>query len=98
MAKHTRLPWKAYYASNGVLLGIGDKHAGGITDDQGGLWGYGKEKAANAEFIVRACNSHYDLLEALESACAAIHEHAPGLEYLADNWVEIINKAKGEAA
>ena len=33
---------------------------------------YSKELKANAKFIVKACNSHYELLEALKHASHAI--------------------------
>lgn len=36
----------------------------------------------DAEFIVRACNSHYELVEALESA---------NFTYLGDQYVAVIN-------
>lgn len=33
------------------------------------------DQVANAAFIVRACNSHYALIEALTEARAALHQH-----------------------
>ncbi len=73
-SRHTPGPWKAYYAKNGKLLGVGvdrpgdDDHAVGITDYQGGLWGDDDEQKANAERIVAAVNCHDELLEALQSS------------------------------
>jgi len=65
--KHTPLPW---------LADNGDSEVWGIFDDNGAELAYliklpsiepskeFDESKANAEFIFRACNSHYDLLEA----------------------------------
>jgi len=73
-AKHTKGPWKVFYASNGSMLGVGVdrprsvKHGTGVADAQGGLWGMGGEKQANAHLIAAAP----DLLAALrrlEAAC-----------------------------
>lgn len=57
------------------------------------------EHVANATFIVRACNNHYDLLAALEAAENALAEHCPGLTYLLDSVITpAISKARGEPA
>jgi hypothetical protein len=62
---------------------------------------------AHAEFIVRAVNSHADMLEALEHALALINEHADelaGFEHpdrinaVVDSSRAAIAKAKGGAA
>lgn len=61
-AGHSKLPWKV-----GILgeytpyiynkdVGIADITSLGFADN--------KEPTANAEFIVRACNNHYKLVEA----------------------------------
>jgi hypothetical protein len=64
----TALPWKVFRSSNGALLGIGDKDAGGVTDALGGLWRSGKEKELNAEYIVWSANNAPALVEALQEA------------------------------
>lgn len=53
-------PWKVFRAKNGVVIGVGDREAGGITDcgdvstnDQG-VWRSGKERDANARLIAAA--------------------------------------------
>lgn len=52
--------------------------------------------AANAAFIVRACNAHEELVEALESLAAAYLENKPASESLR-KATRIIKKVKGEA-
>lgn len=75
--KHTALPWKyegpCYTDNGGKYLSI-------ITEDCANevLDEYGVNEA-DAEFIVKACNSHYELLEALTE----IHEAAKKLDA---NW------------
>lgn len=67
-SKHTPLPWKVYYAKNNgqVILGTGEENGCAIQNHSGAFWRDDDEAKANAEFVVRACNSHYELLEALE--------------------------------
>ena len=73
--KHTPLPWKLHHNSSTILKPF-DAH--GIRADNDAqspiavLWEGGGTKGkprqrANAAFIVRACNSHYELLESLQS-------------------------------
>jgi hypothetical protein len=65
-AKHTPGPWK-YEADDNVIIG-GD---GLIMTWQTRSIDVGvAERDANAEFIVRACNSHDDLMAALEDMMA----------------------------
>lgn len=76
---HTATPWKAIYDRDDFLLhGFNyDDHNEPliITDEEepwtiasiaGGLEGNLIEQKANASFIVRACNSHEELLEVLK--------------------------------
>ena len=76
-AKHTPLPWKLWPAAKGDDGGSGRPM---ITDESGAAGVaqfiqrireydrlYPKEAAANAEFVVRACNAHYDLLAACKA-------------------------------
>ena len=71
MTKHTELPWEV------------DKenvHAGQICSCHGDAdtwyevwtpnWQNGIDQQANAEFIVKACNNHYQLLDALKGLLA----------------------------
>lgn len=70
--KHTKGPWKVFYASNGSMLGVGVERSGtGVTDAYGGLWGSGGEKEANAHLIAAApelLDIAERMMEALEFA------------------------------
>lgn len=61
--KHTPLPWNYHNSNNDDYLDI-DSAGTRITS----IFNVDKEAKANAEFIVTACNSHYELLEALKKA------------------------------
>lgn len=63
-AKHTPIPWRIERQSNGLYAVCADlaKRHGGSTPFSLAT----DIRVANAEFIVRACNSHADLLEALQ--------------------------------
>jgi len=76
--KHTELPWKIEY-DNADERGGGQWYNIGPTT----VWfPYGapqeeKDRAvANAAFIVRACNSHYELLEACKKVLEISHDPA----------------------
>lgn len=71
---HTPLPWKASDSGTGIwsageplgknkIIAICSSDAVSRPKD---------ENTANAAFILRACNSHYELLEALENLIKAI--------------------------
>ncbi len=65
-SKHTPLPWNACGGSKcqcGMIWG-NDNHIVTVTKVDPA------EAEANTAFIVRACNSHYDLLEACQAAVA----------------------------
>ena len=62
MSNHTPTPWKLDDIGYGARINPDIAWVGyGSAHDN-------KTHRANAEFIVRACNSHYDLLEALQKA------------------------------
>lgn len=67
-AQHTKGPWKVFYAANGTMLGVGQVTGLGIADADGGLWGPGGEKEANARLIAAAP----ELLEALRPFAAVM--------------------------
>ena len=81
-AKHTPLPWGISHGFN-LTTGAGSRadYVCGPNPDsigiklaspwQEGAWDDDPEANANAEFIVRACNSHYELYEALKDFVAA---------------------------
>lgn len=66
---HTPLPWKIGRVD--TLVTAADQRGicstGGYADNRIDSEELAEENRANAAFIVRACNSHYDLLEALEA-------------------------------
>lgn len=73
---HTPLPWRvcpsfpADIQADGTEIAscFEEKHIGQTWTIEGPITvSYGEHKA-NAAFIVRACNSHYQLVEALENA------------------------------
>ena len=92
---HTPLPWKAFLSWSGrPRIYAGEHRIGQCPIHVNGK----KEGIANAEFIVRACNSHANLLEALETLVKC---HEDGGFVQPDDDVIItakqaIAKAKGE--
>lgn len=85
-ARHTSAPWS--------FSKRGQRVYGGITNNvMIAQVGINPEWQANARLIAAAP----ELLEALKWACDAIHEHAPGLEHLADNWERLIALATGDS-
>lgn len=72
MTDHTPLPWTVSIKFNGAEIYNGNICIADI---------YGKNRKANAEFITRACNSHYELLEALKDVCAMFDEGVPEYEW-----------------
>jgi hypothetical protein len=98
-SKHTPGPWS-------VCNAIGKKSEVGIVADAApciiavmgnqGRGAWPQEARANAEFIVRACNSHYELLEALRelvSACTRYDEQDEHSALLAANYCAAKDRA-----
>ena len=72
--KHTELPWRVFTVEVGNTMGIQTKDFNTVVvADQSG------ENKANAAFIVKACNSFYGLLEALENVDDFMNGHDDGL-------------------
>lgn len=76
--KHTKLPWKQVDVDDGLLIysdnklvAISQWHiiCNEIYKNQ--VTKNGEEASANAKFIIRAVNNHYELVEALKST---LHE------------------------
>ena len=74
--KHSPLPWKIIeICDNNLYASIisKKKEIAKITAlpciGYNSLESVAKEERANAEFIIRACNSYYDLLGALKELC-----------------------------
>jgi hypothetical protein len=65
--KHTPLPWR--YQDDDTFDLLDNKRIVGANLISPALvfGGLARESEANAEFIVRACNAHYEMLEALKS-------------------------------
>lgn len=76
--KHTPLPWHYIEEWRGIYDSPDIRGAQVRIAEIANTPDY----KANAEFIVRACNSHYELVEALESA---------NFTYLGDQYVAVIN-------
>lgn len=78
---HSALPWKQNFErSADIISGMGGRDfsvclVNGPKDHVHYL--LNRECQANAEFIVRACNAHYDLVAALRTALMHIANTAP---------------------
>jgi hypothetical protein len=84
---HTPIPWKATrYSHYGILVTAKKRAIAGmmyrLPEDQ-----------ANAEFIVRACNAHADLLAALEAAI----ERCVWQEGNGSDWIDLARAAIARA-
>jgi len=118
--KHTALPWHMTNPVDGLAFAATD------ADHKNYLIGvayYGKERQlldteiidretahANAAFIITACNSHYELLEALKRCTAEIakeshrlqfvlgaHERSDVLDRLVQEANAALSKAEGKS-
>lgn len=71
--KHTMLPWKI---EAGEIVGLDGTEVGTVFRTE--AWYSGEaiesEDQANAAFIELACNSHYELLEAMKTALSEISQ------------------------
>lgn len=107
--KHTPLPWQVWQTLincneyGGHWIEPADKDQDICISGSGGARSYTRrvidtqihdDNKANAEFIVRACNSHYDLLECLKNSIDAMEKFG-----IADGGIpaakEAIDKAEG---
>jgi len=70
---HTPLPWHRPAGPGALFSGKDGRLLCEMHEGGGGMLGVSKsESEANAAFIVRACNNHYLMLEALEASDRAI--------------------------
>lgn len=91
--QHTPGPWRAGQTSSGAFIEVTYTTEQGVVEPiatchQISLPRSSDQRAqakANAEFIVRACNAHDDLLAALEALFTEAGEHAIdcGIEFAA---------------
>lgn len=102
MIKHTPGPWKYYYEGSGdylILAGDDEKEIASVLQPKGGSGflggGPAEENEANAKFIVLACNSHYELLEACKAALPMIKRSVAPMTY--SKVSAAIAKAEGRA-
>lgn len=73
MNKHTELPWsfdksefRKFKIDGATHSGIATVHNGWQDTEEMSKGLSGNEIRSNAEFIVKACNNHYQLLDALK--------------------------------
>ncbi len=95
--KHTPLPWRAT-RNKSIMRSMPPKETRQVHNIAT-LRRFDKtaeEANGNAEFIVKACNSHYELVETLERW---VHNYelsqATGWEPLLEQTQQALNKAKG---
>lgn len=63
---HTPTPWKMFTTEIGTYIGVGEETGEGILDVGFGVWRSPDEAKENAAFIVKACNLHEELVDALK--------------------------------
>jgi hypothetical protein len=99
VSAHTPTPWKVFTTPDGLkLVGIGSEDGGGICDAGFGVWSWkDAEGIANANLIVRAVNSHANMLAALH---AAVNWYTPPNDsgpFPLKQIVDAITKAEGKS-
>lgn len=103
MTEHTPLPWRvdAEDTMETTIHTIRDSdgkdiaHADRLSDEPSDTGA----NEANAEFIVRVCNSHYELLKACKKLVKSIseaHESTPHQMMAIDHASAAIAKAEGK--
>ena len=101
MSNHTPLPWSFTSEDCNPEYGsfyIRDSHGQPMIWLGASTRWKPSENHANAEFITRACNNHYIMLESLEIALEVIDATGPGNYPQAERKIKkAIAKAKGEA-
>lgn len=102
---HTPLPWKVYYAKNNgqLILGTGELNGCAIQAHNGTFWRDHDEARNNAEFVVHACNNHYEMLDELKRLVDTADEcltqnvrNSEGVEAWISNARRVIKKAEGK--
>jgi hypothetical protein len=91
-ASHTPTPWvvekNSVNAENGSVVSIAECGLSAPGQSWSGTdYSTREHQAANAEFIVRACNSHDQLVAALKAALATIEDYVT-YEHNGDPWTE----------
>ena len=90
MSEHTATPWEVFANENGLPI-ISSKRGfiAFIRDLDNTNPADGDEIMANATFIVRACNSHEQLVEVLGRLTAAAHDVTVSTHAGLDSSVEL---------
>ena len=99
MTKHTPSPWRVFDGFADIEI-VADHPAANGVESLVQFKGQ-RNPRANAEFIVRACNTHHDVVAALEIARAMLAHIQSGGSYTCAQWYEkisIIDAAAGRAA
>lgn len=100
--KHTKLPWHVGMKPGPMIYGTKGEQIADMMEANGeaDLFPYVGENQANAAFIVRACNSHYELIAALEELTKSYHSKSMmPVDKFPAMWAfceSAIAKAKGE--
>lgn len=85
--KHAPLPWLVEHsATSGFRIVHGEPRPEGYRDAIDLSWGHmapSPEARANVDFIIRACNSHYDLLESLKRLVSVPRKPTEWAKFLA---------------
>jgi hypothetical protein len=67
-AQHTNIPWRTHPHAHAHVISVSSgrsvANCGGYTSNIKGEKAY-EENEANADFVILACNAHYELLAAL---------------------------------
>lgn len=99
--KHTPLPWCSDPFGNGIVGDISTPAGETVAQTQQ-LFGDDQQQSrrkANTAFILRAVNSHYALIEALEQLDLELKDHGFGVSgNMRQLIAEALSLAKGEQA
>ncbi len=90
--KHTELPWNFYEGAEYYLINSGNITRICVADIKREF----ANAEANAQFIVKACNSHYELLEALKKAKSILGIWENDYEEIKKIIEQAIQKAEGK--
>ncbi len=97
--KHTELPWGWYYHTDGMLCigkSMTEYQAGEAVIAQIGWVGDDDERKANLEYIAKAANNHYQLVEALEYIASEPAPKPDGVEQ--GEWLAFLYSSRAGKA
>ena len=98
-AQHTSVPW-TYDDTWALIKGPKDEEIAALhaAELPGGRRVHRHTAYCNAAFIVRACNAHGELLEALQNTCSIVDSFLNGPGEDADFMDEVLIKARAALA